>query len=375
MDFNLTEDQEMIKRSCKRFLKDIFTSKLVRELEDDPIGFRAEIWKQIADLGWMGLLIPEEYGGAGGGVLDLTVLLQEMGSGLFEGPFLHTVIGADMILEGGNELLKQQLLRQVSMGQLQLALALTEPTADYGIADISTIATLEGDVFVVDGVKIMVPYAHIANYLICVARTKSFKLKGSEGITLFLVDTATSGINFIPLHTSIKDKQFEVTFSNVCVPVNHVIGLVDQGWKILETALAKATVGECAQMVGAAQKVMEMTVQYAKDRVQFSRPIGSFQAVQHHCANMLILMQSAELITRKAAWTLDQGLPCAKIVSEAKAWVNEACAKVAALGHQIHGGIGFAMEHDLHLYTRRIRGRQYAFGDTDWHYEKVSESL
>jgi alkylation response protein AidB-like acyl-CoA dehydrogenase len=194
-------------------------------------------------------------------------------------------------------------------------------------------------------------------------------------ITLFLVNVQGSGINYVPLKTMAGDKQFEVDFQNVKVPPTNIIGEVNQGWRIIEELLKKATVAKCAEMVGGAQWVFETTLNYAKERVQFGRPIGTFQVIQHCCADMVTDLDAARFNTYKAAWMLDQGLECSKEISIAKAWCNEAYCRITALSHQIHGAIGWTKELDLELYTRRARAAEIVFGNSDFHREKIAELL
>jgi len=227
---------------------------------------------------------------------------------------------------------------------------------------------------VINGTKLFVPDAHVADYMVCAART-SGRAGAREGITLFMVDSKTPGISLTPMKTLAGDKQFEVDFQKVVVPGDHLLGALNQGGAILEQVLRKGAICKCAEMLGGAQKVLEMATEYAKEREQFGRPIGSFQAVQHHCSNMLMDIEGSRYITYKVAWMLEQGISCAKQVSAAKAWTSEAYKRVVGLGHQIMGATGYIIEHDMPLYSRRAKIAELALGDAGFHRELVAKEL
>jgi alkylation response protein AidB-like acyl-CoA dehydrogenase len=375
MDFALSEEQEMLRNSARDFLTKECPKTLIRQMETDEKGFPANLWKGMADLGWMGLVYPEQYGGSGMTFLDLAVLIEELGRAIVPAPFLSTVVYCGLpILAAGTDEQKKQFLPKIAKGDIIMALALTEPSASWDAGGIETKATPEGDHFVISGTKLFVQDAHIANYMLVVARTKEGKHK-EEGITLFLVDAKSPGIKLTPLKTIASDKQFEVVFHNVKVPKKDILGKQDHGWAIIQDMIPKATLAQCAYMVGGAQQVLEMTVNYAKERVQFGKQIGSFQAIQHKCANMVTDVDGARFITYQATWKMAEGLPTALEVSMAKAWVSEAYRRTCSEGHQIHGGIGFIKDHDMQLYYRRAKANELAFGDADYHRELVAQQI
>jgi len=375
MDFALSEEQEMLRNSARDFLTKECPKTLVRQMETDEKGYSPSLWKGMADLGWMGLVFPEEHGGSGMTFLDLSILIEEMGRALVPAPFLPTVVYCGLpILATGTEEQKKQFLPKIAKGDMIMTLALTEPSASWDAGGITVKATAEGDNFVIDGTKLFVSDAHIANYLLVVARTKEGKHK-EEGITLFLVDAKSPGIKLNPLKTIAADKQFEVIFNKVKVPKKNILGKLDHGWAVIQDLMPKATLAQCALMVGGSQQVLEMTVNYAKERVQFGKPIGSFQAIQHKCANMATDVDGSRFITYQAAWKLTEGMKCALEVSMAKAWVSEAYRRTCAEGHQIHGGIGFIKDHDMQLYYRRAKASELAFGDADLHRELVAQQI
>lgn len=375
MNLSLSEEQEMLRKMARDFLVNECPKKLVRDMEEDPRGYSPELWKKMAEAGWMGLALPEQFGGGAGSFLDLMILLEEMGRACLPGPFFSTVVlGALTLLDAGTEAQKKMVLPQVAAGKAILTLALTEPSATWKPEGVSLKAVLKGDSYVLSGTKLFVPDAGVADWLIVVARTGEGK-KPEEGITLFLVDARSPGVKTTVLNTIASDKQCEVVFEGVGAPAESVIGNVGQGWEIVERVLRRSAVGKCLEMVGGAQQVLEMTVQYAKDRVQFDKPIGSFQAVQHHCANMVIDVDGSRLIAYQAASMMSQGLPCNNEVAMAKAWVSDAYRRVVTLGHQVHGGIGFTKDHDLQLYFRRAKAAELAYGDGDFQREVVATEM
>ncbi len=375
MDFAFNEEQEMLKKMARDFLVAKCPKAFVREMEEDEKGYSADLWREMAEVGWLGLVFPERYGGIGGSFLDLAVLLEEMGRACLPGPLFSTVVlGGLTILDVGSEQQKKEFLPPISRGELIMTLALTEPSAGYDAASVDLRAVADKDEYILDGIKLFVSDAHICNYMICVARTREGE-PAEDGITLFLVDAKSPGISYTLLKTIASDKQCEVVFDKVRVPKGNILGELDRGWSEVKRIMLRAAASKCAEMVGGAQQALEMTVSYAKERVQFDHPIGSFQAIQHHCANMATDVDGSRFVTYEAAWMLSEGLPCQKEVSIAKAWVSEAYRRVGLLGHQIHGGIGFTKDHDMQLYFRRAKAAELAFGDADFHREVVAKEL
>ena len=375
MDLGFSEEQEMLRKTARDFLQTECPTALVKEMADDEKGYTPELWAKMAELGWMGLALPEEYDGMGMSFLDLSVLLEEMGRACLPGPFFSTVVlGGFTIIEAGNEEQKKDLLPKIATGEVILAMALTEPSASYDPAAVTVQAVPDKDDYVINGTKLFVENAHIADYMVCVTRTKDGS-SPEDGITLFLVDGKSPGISTTVLKTIAGDKQCEVIFDNVRVPKKNMLGDLDKGWPVVAKMLEMAAVAKCAEMVGGAQAALDMSVAYAKERIQFGRPIGSFQAIQHHCANMVTDVDGSRFITYQAAWKVSEGLPATMEVSMAKAWVSEAYRRVTQLGHQIHGGIGFCMDHDMPLYFKEAKAAESTFGNADWHREIVAQQL
>ncbi|MCH9036309.1 MAG: acyl-CoA/acyl-ACP dehydrogenase [Chloroflexi bacterium] len=375
MDLGLSEEQEMLRRTARELLEKECPKALVRDMEEDEKGYSPELWQKFAEQGFLGLPFSEEYGGTGFGFLDLMVLVEEFGRALVPGPYFYTVVLSGMaISEFGTEEQKKEYLPKIADGQAIMTFAHTEPSGRWDAGGVSVTGVADGDDFVLNGVKLFVPDAHVSDYLLVTARTKESD-NPEDGITVFLVDAKTSGISYEVLKTIASDKQCEVVLEDVRVPRSNVLGEVDRGWPVVDQMLRRGAVGKCAEMVGNSQQVLEMTVEYAKTRVQFGRPIGSFQAIQHHCANMATDVDGSRFITYQAAWRLSEDMPCDREVSMAKAWVSEACRRVAALGHQVHGGIGFTKEHDMQLFFRRAKQAELFFGDADYHKEKVAQAI
>jgi len=367
MDLGLSEVQQMLKSSAQEFLSQECPLTLVREMEEDSAGDNDQLWRQISSLGWTGVAFPESYGGTGGDFLDLAVLLEEMGRALCPSPFFSTVVlGGMTVLDAGSDAQKNDIITQICDGQMLMTLALTEQTASYEAWGVETVATRQGDNYVLEGTKLFVPDAHVASLILVAART-SDNADPAQGISLFLVPSGTSGITVTQMSTISADRQCEVVLNQVTVPASSVLGEIDQGWQILQRTLERATAGECIEMLGGAAAVVDMTVEYVKGRTQFGRPIGSFQAVQHHCANMATDVEGSRVVAYQAAWKVSEGVPAQREVSVAKAWVSAAYQRVCSTSHQTHGAIGFTKEHDLQLYTRRAKVQELNYGDVNFH--------
>ncbi|HEX75302.1 MAG TPA: acyl-CoA/acyl-ACP dehydrogenase [Dehalococcoidia bacterium] len=374
MDLSFTEEQEILRKFAQDFLTSKFPKKLVKEIEESDVGYSPEIWKEMAELGWMGLPFPEKYGGTGMTFLDLAVLLEEMGKACMPGPYFSTVIlGAFPILDVGTEGQKQEYLPKVTKGEAILTLALTEPSGSYDAASTEVKAVPSGDAWTITGTKLFVPDAHVADYVLCVTQTEEMA-KPEEGLTIFIVEAKGPGMGHTALKT-MADKLCEVVFDEVKVSKESILGELNQGWNEVKRVINRAEAAKCCQIAGMAQKVLDMTVEYAKERKQFDRPIGSFQAIQHYCADMLIDVEGMRLSTYQAAWKLSEGLPCAEEVAVAKAWAVQAGERVISLAHQVHSAIGVTMEHDLHYYTRRLKASELSFGDIDSYRELVAQGM
>ena len=356
----------MMQALARDFLSDEYTDKVLKAMVRDEKGHTPEIWQKLVVVNLTGLAIPEEYGGVGD-FLDLIVVLEEMGRACFISPFFTTVVlGASTIIEAGSEEQKQQYLPAIAEGKSIITLALAEASGKYAPDDISLKAEQNGSDYILNGRKLFVPDAIAADYIICVARMK-------EGITLFILDINTCGINITPLRTVSGDKQCEVTFTDVKVEADSVLGEVDKGWEYIGKVLMKANVARCAESVGLSQQALNMSLDYAKERIAFGHPIGAFQSIQHRCADMLIDVDASRFVTYQAAWRINEDMPASREAAIAKAWVSQASRRVMNSAHQVHGAIGFTEDHILHYYTKKARFNEFSFGDANFQLEKIAE--
>jgi len=376
VDFVITKEQKRIQKAAREFLKAKFNSDFVREMEKDEKGYTRQLWKEMGELDWMALIIPEAYDGVGGSLFDLVLLLEEFGRVGVQGPFFSTVVlGGYGLARYGNEEQQQTYLPKIANGEIIISLALEEVgTTQYNPYLVSTAATAGNGNYTLSGRKLFVSNANSADMLICAART-SGEAHAKQGISLFLVDTALPGMEIEPLETIGGDKQFEVVFNDVVIDENALLGIADNGGEYLDGMLDYAAVCKCAEMIGGAQRVLEMSAEYAKVRKQFGKAIGSFQAIQHHCANMLIKLEGSRYITYKAAWLLENDESPQLVLAAAKAWVSDSVKEIAALGHQVQGGSAFMEEHDMPLFSRRAAAAAVTFGDAAYHRKKVLDAL
>ena len=374
MNFGFNEEQELLRNTARKFFENECGSETVRRLMETPEGISAELWKKLAEQGWLGLIYPEQYDGTGLGLVDLVVLMEEMGRAVAPGPYFSTVLlGGLAILEAGGDAQKKEWLPRIAAGDKRVALAWMEPSAQLGPAGVTLTAVKRGETFTLSGTKLFVHDAHTADALVVAARTRPGA--GADGVSLFLLPKGTKGLEVTLLPTMDQTRKLcEVACSDVTVGADALLGAAGAGWMPLSRVLDRATVALCAEMCGGAQKVLDMTVEYAKIRQAFGRPIGSYQGVKHRAADMLVDVENSKSITYYAAWALDENSPEAPLaVSMAKAYVSDAYRRVAAGGIQLHGGIGFTWEHDLHLYFKRAKGSEFTFGDATHHRERVAQ--
>ena len=369
MDLGFTTEQEMLRETAAKFFANECPFDVVRELEESEDGFSPNLWKKMAELGWLGVLFPEKYGGYEGEFIDIVIIMEEMGRAAFPSPFLSTVIECGLvIIEGGSEEQKKDLIGKIAEGDMIMALAQYEEEVSYNASGIKLEAKLSGDQYVLNGKKMFVMDANIADKLIVVSRTEA-------GITLLLVDAKDSGITCNKMPTIGMDNNCELIFNDVKVSKSDIIGEPGKGWEILEKMFLKAIVAKCAEMVGACKVSIDMTAEYSKERVQYGQPIGGYQILQHYMANMLLGYDTSFNYLYKVTWMIDQGKDCALEVSALKAQLNEKLKFITERAVQIHGGVGTTREFDIGLFYRRAKSHEYILGDTDYHYEQVAKGL
>ena len=374
MDVLLNEEEQMVKNLAREFLEGECPPSLAREMEKDDLGYPPELWQQLAQLGWFGMSLPEQYGGQGLGLTYLGLVLEEVGRAIAPVPFHSTMVPALTIASDGSEAQKQDILPRVSSGGLVMTWAFSERNPRLVPEAINLSAEARGDEFVLNGEKMFVDNFNAAGQCLVVCRTAPV-LSDNKGISLFLVDTSSPGLTNIPLTTLAKDKQSKVVFDDVRVPAANLVGSLNEGWPIADSMLERATVLLCAQMVGAARKDAEMAIEYSKNRTAFGRPIGSFQSIQHLCADMTLWVDGGQLLTYEALWKMDQGIPAGVEVSQAKAFCNDKCEATVRSSQVIHGGIGFMMEFDLHLWFRRVTAWTMRLGTSFEHRSKIANAL
>jgi len=369
MDFSLSQSQELLRKSARDFLEKECKDN-AREMEETDEGYSRKIWEKMAELGWMGLGIPSKYGGMDGDILELVFLIEEMGRVLLPGPFIPTAVcSAISILEHGTEDQKKELLPAAVDGKLVIVPAVIEPSSTAGKADIEDRVETENGNFVLSGTRLFVPYAHMADRFI-------FKTSHpDEGTTMFLVDGKSQGVSCTVLDSIASDKLCELVLDRVKVSEKDVVGKIGKGDMVLKQIETLGAISHSAYLLGLLEQVLEMTVEYAKGRVQFGRPIGSFQAIQHQAADMAIDVDQARNFTFFAGWSMSQGLPADKEIAMAKARASDAARRVCLLGVKIHGGVGIIDEYNMQLYFRRAKAHEFAYGDARHHRETVAREI
>lgn len=369
MNFAFSEEQEELRKVVKDFLNAKSDEATVRELMETESGYDQAVWNQMAEqMGLQGLVIPEEFGGSGFSFVELVVVLEEMGRRLLCAPYFSTVVlAAQTLLHSGDEAAKKDLLPGIASGETVATLAYTEPNGRWDDSAVTMTATQDGGTWKLTGEKLYVLDGHTADLVITAARTDA-------GISLFAVAGDAAGLTRTALSTMDQTrKQARLEYDGV---EGRLIGTDGGGWDVLSTVLDLAAVALAAEQVGGGQEVLEMAVQYAKDRVQFGRPIGSFQAIKHKCADMLLEVESAKSAAYYAGWCaseLNDELP--SVASLAKAYCSEAYFHAAAENIQIHGGIGFTWEHPAHLYFKRAKSSELLFGDPTYHRELLAQRI
>jgi alkylation response protein AidB-like acyl-CoA dehydrogenase len=369
VNFAFSEEQEELRKSVRRFLEDKSSEAEVRRLMETTEGYDPAVWKQMGEqLGLQGLAVPEEYGGSGYTYVELIVVLEEMGRALLCAPYFSTVaLAANTLLVSGDDAAKKEFLPGIASGETIATLAFTEDSGRWDEAGITMEATKSDDGYTLNGHKMFVLDGHVADVILVAARS-------GGGVSLFAVAGDASGLTRTPLSTMDQTrKQARLEFANTPA---RLVGSEGEGWQTLTKVLDQAAVALAAEQVGGAQKVLEMSVDYAKNRVQFGRPIGSFQAIKHKCADMLLEVESAKSAAYYAGCAAAEDndeLPV--VASLAKAYCSDAYFHATAENIQIHGGIGFTWEHPAHLYFKRAKSSELLFGDPSYHRELLAHRI
>ncbi len=375
MDFNLSEEQKLIRNAVDKFIRNDYSFDARKKILDLENGFSQQNWQQFADMGWLGIPFAEEYGGLGGGPIDIAQVMEAFGTGMVVEPYLTSVVlGGGLIEAGGSESQKQSLLPALIAGELRLATAYTEQESRSNPADVQTRAEKSGDGYVLNGTKTVVLGAPTATKLIVSARTSGDRLDAS-GISLFLIDQDAPGVNVQGYRTMEGGSAGNVQLQNVKVGADALLGQEGQGLPILEYGLDLATAAACADALGAMQAAMRKTVDYLKTRKQFDVPIGSFQALQHRAVDMFTSVEASRSMVLMASLKVSDPDPVErkKAVSAAKQFIGEKARFIAQQAVQMHGGIGMTEELDIGHYFRRLTMFCGLFGSTDYHLKRFAE--
>jgi alkylation response protein AidB-like acyl-CoA dehydrogenase len=367
MDFDFSEPQRILLDSARNFLGKE-AKNYARKIEKEETQFSPDFWQRMAQLGWLGMVFPEEYGGTEGDFADLVLLLEEMGKALIPGPFISMIVSGLAILYFGSGEQKRRFLPPLIEGKLIMTPALLKPGSPTKEKHPGESIRLKTSHYEISGTRLFVPYAHVADWLI-------YSSEAERGKIFFLVEAHTPGVSCSLLPTLAMDGQCQVSLQNVQVPQGNRLGLEGEGEMLFARIMEWGALAHSSFILGLLEKVLAFTVEHAKQREQFGRPIGSFQAIQHQCADMVTEIDKIRFLAYRAAWKLSQKMPAGKEISMAKARASDASRKVCLLGIKIHGGIGISEEHDLQLYFRKAKAAEMAFGDASFHREVVAREL
>lgn len=376
MDLEYSEEQKILRDSVANFLKAELDSEKLRDLIETPHGMTDKLWTKIAEQGWLGVIAPEQYGGFALGATELGIICEEMGRALMPSVYFSTaVLGVPAIAIGGTDSARERLLEKIIGGELKATLGLLDKSAGLGPSNVTeTKAEKKGDGWVLNGTKYLVPDAMAADVVVVAAKTGG----GEDGTTLFIVEKGAAGVSAEANNlTDLTSRSGQIVLDNVEVGADAVVGEPGEGWKVVDQVLMIAGVCLAGESVAASEKILKMTIDYAKERTQFGKPIGSFQAVKHPLANLFVMVESARSAYQYAAWAVDasdehlrSAVACARLTSE------ETYRRTTLDSLQAHGGIGFTWEYDLHLYLKRAKHNQYFLGlDSDYEQIVASEAL
>ncbi len=375
MNFAYSEAQETLRNDARVLLATECPLSLVHAAENQPDAVSHELWRKVAASGWLGLGLPVAYAGGGAGFLDLVVLIEELGYALAPVPFVETVVCCGLTLADiGTDEQKSRFLPGISRGDRIMALALTEADGafDPDLANLKAEPFRDG--YQLNGTKLFVAGAAAADYLLCLARTQG-KPGEKLGLSFFIVKVDSSDVRVTPLDTIAGDRQCAVDFKDTYVAPENLLVTSNSEFPTIRKTIQRGAVAECARMTGIAQRMLEMAVDFSKERIVFGQPVGSFQVIQHRCADMLVNVEASRLVTCEAAWRISEGLEAAQEVAVAKAWTSQACQQVCADASHIHGAIGFTAKHDAQLFMRRAKAAELAFGYSRHHTVSIAMML
>jgi len=372
MDLDFSEEQEMLRETVRNVCEKLSPPEVVRELEDDAVGYSAELWKQLGELGLLGMTLPEQYGGAGMSMLDAAVVYEELGRALAPTPhFVSCVVSAGAILAAGSDEQKSSLLPKTASGELILTPAWLEPKNGYGAKGVQMRATADGDTYVLNGTKRHVLFASSAQQLLVLVRTGD----GERDVTLLLVDRESPGLELTQQMSLASDTQYRIDFKDVRVPAANRLGAENAGWQAWDLVMHDAIVLAAAQAIGGAERALEMTVQYSLDRSQFGKPLGAFQSLSHYMADASTNVDGGKTLVYEAAWARSNGKSISRLAPMAKLFACQTYRDVTAMAEQIHGGMGFTIEYDIQLYFRRAKQLQLSWWDSRYLEELIAADV
>ena len=372
MDLDFTEEQEMLREMVRGMCAEYASLEVVRKMEDDPVGYTPGFWKQLGELGLLGLTLPEKYGGADQSALEAAVVYEELGRSLSPSPhFVSSVLGGGVLTLAGSDEQKDAWLPKIVSGEAILTPAWLEPKHGYGPAGVQMKAVAEGDHYRLNGTKLHVPFASSATRLLLLARTG----EGEKDIDLLLVDPRSQGVELTQQLSLASDTQYQLDFKDVRVPSASRIGAARSGWTHWNTVMHDGIILLAAQAIGGAERALEMTVQFSKERKQFDKPLGAFQALSHYMADAATEVDGGRILVYEAAWARARGKPIERLAPMAKLFACDTFRKLTAMAEQVHGGVGFTIEYDIQLYFRRAKQLQMTWWDTRYLEELVASSV
>jgi len=369
MDLDFTEEQEMLRQTVRGVCERHSPIATVRALEDDPVGYSKELWRQLTDLGLLGLTLPERHGGSALTAIEAAIVYEEFGRALAPSPhFVSSVLSAGVVDHAGNDAQQEEWLPKLATGTTILTVAWLEPERGYGPVGVQLRAEPDGNGFKLTGTKRHVHFASAADRILVLARTG----KGEKDIDIFLVDPASPGVKLTQMMSLAADTQYRLDLDGVHVPASARIGAPGSGWTTWNEVMHDGIILAAAQAIGGADRALEITVQYAKEREQFDKPIGAFQAISHYLADGVTLVSGGRTLVYEAAWARATGRPVAKLAPMAKLFACQTYRDVTAMCEQVYGGYGFTVDFDIQLYFRRAKQMQLSWWDTRYLEELVA---